>query len=129
MRDIRFRAWDKINKCMGEVETINFDIDLLWCVGNTEQINFENCVLMQFTGLLDKNGREIFEGDILGIEGLSQYSVIWHKENCAWKVTNNRDLSSEYLGDMEHCGNKLLLLSVLGNIYEHPDLLKEKSDG
>lgn len=61
MREIKFRAWDKENS---EMTLFTFDDVSSGQVGNNDQYISE-MVVMQYTGLLDKNGKEIYEGDII----------------------------------------------------------------
>ena len=107
MRKIKFRAWDKINKMWLK----RFNVNLL-NIGD-----LSNVEIMQYTGLKDIAGDEIYEGDIVkdvsdGILGYIEYSdggfvVIY--DDIAEKL--NTDESA--------------YLEVVGNIFENPELLGE----
>ena len=119
-RIIRFRAWDKKEKRFWSQEEMkkiggfyyNFGLD-------PDPEKFE---LVEFTGLKDRNNKEIYEGDILRIptsnydpsEGESPYElleVIWNRSG--W-------YSAQYeLADYENAG-----IEIIGNIYSNPELLK-----
>jgi hypothetical protein len=111
MREIKFRAWDKLNKKMLD------DADLWeWSYETVFRSCDHECILMQFTGLKDKNGKEIYEGDILG-DGIV-VEVQFHDGKFVG-VQSNKKYS---LGDC--CGN---YGRILGNIYENPELLKSRT--
>ena len=128
MREIKFRAWDTENKEMLEVENLYFNemngqVEIKTRI-YSDYFNEEEMILMQYTGLKDKNGKEIYEGDIVksilildnGIKLRTNIDVVeWKKEECCFMLTN----------DIRHFHNNLEM-EVIGNIFENGDLLKEE---
>lgn len=111
-REIKFRAWNKkLNK---------FANDWTWNdVDGVLTPYHEDCVLMQFTGLHDKNGKEIYEGDIVHDVSDSDltFEVKWDEERAGYYMPN--DFDEEYTFSISHP-----TLEIIGNIYENPDFLK-----
>ena len=118
----KFRAWDKETKTMNGMAEIyrnrNQEIEL--------HPRDENIVLMQSTGLFDKKGKEIFEGDIVQFEDCYEFSdylyvntgiVEWCQGG--FHITNRDSVSMEDLIDGD-----LLDVTIIGNIYENPELLE-----
>jgi len=112
-REIKFRAWDKKeNKFEGHFQIAPngvlamFDpMTASW--GKAEEDRF---IVMQYTGLKDKNGKEIYEGDIIDNEGARQkYEVIFH--NGCFCISR---------GPGYHIFNEKKV-EIIGNIYEHPN--------
>ena len=126
MREIKFRAWLKEERKMVNVETLFIGINRL-CFGNskTEDLffrDFEEVELMQYTGLKDKNGKEIYEGDILFFRDENmKYIVVWQDAAFIIKSIEIRNYSEKmcWLDDTEIC------CEIVGNIYENKKLLEE----
>ena len=126
-RDIKFRAWVKDRKAIFEVVLINYVTKkvtyLFERVGhllNIRHEKFNDIELMQYTGLNDKNGKEIYEGDILFESfGERYYKVVFE----------NGSFRAEFEGDFEEHSFDLIDVvaqgcKIVGNIYENPELLK-----
>lgn len=122
MKDIKFRVWD------AELEVFiqSFCIDnsgdpFLFCeeTGVAEVLNVE---LMQYTGLKDKNGVEIYEGDIVEIYGTGK---------CTVSITPQLGVCFTSIDDkfIVDCAHDVLMENdlggIVGNIYENPELLKD----
>ena len=128
MREIKFRAWLKEERKMVNVETLFIGINRL-CFGNskTEDLffrDFEEVELMQYTGLKDKNGKEIYEGDILFFRDENmKYVVVWQDTAFMTKSIEIRKYSEKmcWLDDTEIC------CEIVGNIYENKKLLEENN--
>lgn len=136
MREIRFRAWDKKEKKMYRVYGLDFDPKLEVKLTNDPTIDIKSykrvlwndIELMQFTGLKDKNGREIYEGDVVGCAD-SDYSAIGLGE-IVWN--QNGYFEIDY-----HNGNRNFIpkeelheiygFEVIGNIYENPELVDSQN--
>ena len=122
----KFRAWMKSLKWMCDVTNISFDskfVDLCQ-QGDTERctemsVGFDDIVLMQSTGLFDKNGQEIFEGDIVRVLD-STYTVFYDNERGSYRLKPHDDRwNVDYMSNFSHRGN----FEVVGNIYENKEYL------
>jgi len=132
MREIKFRAWDKNkNQMITRFDGIAYVGDnggntikpqlmaniegYHWCVANWGT----DVELMQFTGLKDKNGKEIYEGDIVNSHAQFEQpyirEVIWG-ENCG--------LVFKPLTGFNLCKPNEYHFEIIGNIYENPELLR-----
>ena len=112
-REIKFRAWD--GKRMWCIEELDFRYQKALEKHALDMVDWSDIEIMQFTGLLDKNGVEIYEGDI--IEWVWLYKQI--KDVVEWD--NKRAMFAT--GDRKE--RLLSAVTVIGNIHEHGHLLND----
>lgn len=122
---IKFRAWDKELQTMLDVSLIDFKKRVLvgehWKFGETNFMSFDDIKLMQSTGLKDKNGKEVFIGDIIKCT-----------RGCPHEVYLVKEYGGTYIGGMPAIYLKGIREGyawteheeILGNIYENPELLE-----
>ena len=118
-REIKFRAWgENIKEYMsqsfgGEVEIANVTRIL------GDLIDQRNWILEQYTGLKDKNGKEIYEGDVL-MTCVGRAEVFYDYEYCMWKIFAKHGTTMPLVGKKSR---RHLDYEVIGNIHENPELL------
>ena len=118
MREIKFRAWDKKKKKM------QYSGFLLNAIG--EPINYkgedQDVILMQFTGLKDKNGKEEVYQDDLMKDLLHIYRVVWMECSARFLLIDVK----EYMNQLS--AEAIKLLPKIGNIYENPELMENENE-
>jgi hypothetical protein len=130
MRVIKFRAWDFENKVMN-FPTIEFNPKYVMQLNcsymgefNGKKYDSVKMILMQYTGLKDKNGKEIYEGDVIAIETvrgtIPAWVMDWHSGYGAWRL---RDIGKSKASCSPVGLNFWKTHEVIGNIHEHPNLL------
>ncbi len=120
MREIKFRAWDSDKKCMQYEEATEKKFSMKSC-----EILAAYDLVMQYTGLKDKNGKEIYESDILHIE----YADAAEEENNfnteVW-FHEGKFLTRYFaIPVASFSNNQNISCEVVGNIYENSERLKE----
>ena len=122
---LKFRAWLKKRQEMdNEIDHISWLEDELYCIGDgiTYMVSAEDLVLMQSTGLVDRNGKIIFEGDIV------RMAKDVYSEPTYYEVVRHR--GGAYRLESKQHGCELWLrhtdCEIVGNVYENRELLEEK---
>ena len=129
---IKFRAWDKVNKCWNDDIVISDDgipLEMTGFVGVDLKVEQAYDIeIMQSTGLKDKNGVEIFEGDVL-INDLGRICHMrWHEYQVGFDAEFIRDTNYQEGLDMTVGFRSVhlhIFSKVIGNIHENPELLEQ----
>ena len=134
MRDIKFRAWDKDNRQWVYSEPMPD-------IGFWKWVKYDSTtVFNESTGLTDKNGVEIYEGDIVSYESIKGqfgiHQIVYKDKAAAFLLqaitsASRNPIGMKYLGDIARSNRQYdtrtyELCEVIGNIHENPELLKEK---
>lgn len=121
----RYRAWDKEFKEMVQVDALVFEEQLIKATyknGNVVKEDLKNYVLMQSTGLTDKNGKEIFEGDIIDSTDGFLTGVVEFRVSLGMFISE----LAEY-NNFERLCNVASSREIIGNIHTNPELAEVSS--
>ena len=131
-REIKFRAWDKEQEILHPVQDLQFGNNgkthVFLALGEdicSEGFAPEKFDLMQFTGLLDKNGKEIFVGDVIKIkcnEDIIIGDVFYNQSRCCYMINHPAGYNGSFglhTLTIEICDE----FNIIGNLYQNPELL------
>lgn len=120
-REIKFRLYSNTLKVMYSPET---EIRHLWSIKEAPNGNVkvdEGDILMQYIGLKDKTGKDIYDGDILITETEKPMIVKWNEKFASWCLYRDGWMFAHWFGvscQPEQC-------VIIGNRYENPELLQD----
>lgn len=121
MREIKFRAWFEKFKEMYTVKMVDLQREIAY-FDKYNYRSFYDIDLMQYTGLKDKNNKEIYEGDIVILHN-GKYKVIFNTEEARFVLRNDK-----FEMNIPFTNNNNERMEVLGNVYENLELLGGKND-
>lgn len=140
MREIKFRVWDKVNKKFivpaglvispdGSVSNVRYGEGF---ISELPYLTSDEFIIEQFTGLKDRNGKEIYEGDILGGVEVKPFKKPPKGLRCIVQWKEATPFPSFELKDNKKDGEYLLAKfntghwEIIGNIHENSDMLKKE---
>lgn len=135
MREIKFRAWDNEKRefLSGDYEPISVGDSKVVTGGDWQGLYLtDKYVIEQYTGLKDRNGKEIYEGDIVseefeyaGEKTKTIWQVRWCDDECAFEL---RYVSGFEVEDCSLVADDEENYEVIGNIHENPELLERRKN-
>ena len=135
-RIIKFRAWDQVeNKWFepiyeaykGRLLDMHITLSGQPCIRSIEYCSdmrhTERYLLEQFTGLTDRNGTEIYEGDIVFIPEVKRKYVVFYQNGCFKLYHADPSLNTLVWGTIERVEELVWDIEVIGNVHSTPDLI------
>lgn len=135
MREIKFRCWDIENKEMLEVQELDYADSydgqpMIRTTMYNDYFDTEDMILMQYTGLKDKNGKEIYEGDIIYCKQYIGGNCVEYCIEKGYVCFNDGEFGlyrkQGYYQSLYKFKEYDYEFEVIGNIYDNPELLAEK---
>ena len=126
MREIKFRAWDKIEKRMyyDVQDTYDFRCNGKGCLEESfgDVLKNDKYIVLQYVGMEDINGREIYEGDIVTLKGeVFEIKYKDYKYIADGFYDSSQDVPDDFFSEYAYS-----FFEIVGNIYENPELLEAK---
>ncbi|HEU7348622.1 TPA: hypothetical protein VV745_001311 [Streptococcus pneumoniae] len=123
----KFRLWNRITSQLHIVDGLYFDAREAEYVDDDNVlrfVGFKNIDLMQSTGLKDKNGKEIFEGDILAFktdDEVINVKIFWDEKHALFMFRSEKYNEEELLAELVEANT--YPFEIIGNVYENKELL------
>ena len=130
-REIKFAFWHNWKKEMWGVDSINWVYKEVWNGGDGASLN--DGVLLQYTGFVDKNGKEIYEGDIITVFDYCDDGDIITTKASEVKFKNGsfgfkNDITRDFYS-FSNCNRPGTSFKIIGNKFENPELITEVKNG
>lgn len=123
MREFKFRAWSDETKMMYHSHRPNGTNNPMWSYDSVFRANNPKTHIMQYTGLHDKNGKEIYDGDIAKyMQYKTPIVIIWDCKFAAFDFYHVGDEGARHILSPRIASESI---EVIGNTYENPELLEE----